>query len=296
MRAARSRLLAVVIGSAELGSAIAVRLTKSGLGVVLCDEVDPPWIRRGMAFTDAWYFGSACVEGVQATFCASVRSIPTVLANRPTVAATTWSWPGVAAALNAGIVIDTRCLHAGTSPDLIASAPDGVLTVGIGPWYIPGDSAHITICRRAPRALKRTPPDLGSQACDPLASEPSRIALYAPCPGRFQSRNTIGDFVVTGQTIAAIGTAILTAPATGVLSGLAPRGSRPEMGTRVAEVDTRGEPGDCFAIPDWCECLAAEVAERVFSPLEVGMVDASADHAGLQRETADAIDLPIWEA
>ncbi len=148
MRTRCSRLLAVVIGSAELGSAIAVRLSKSGLAVVVCDEVDPPWIRRGMAFTDAWYFGSACVDSVQATFCASLRSIPTVLANRPTIAATTWSWPGVAAGLNAGIVIDARCFHAGTLPNLIASAPDGVLTVGIGPSFIPGDSAHITIAPR----------------------------------------------------------------------------------------------------------------------------------------------------
>ncbi len=129
-----------------------------------------------------------------------------------------------------------------------------------------------------------------------MASETFRTALYAPCTGRFQSRHRIGDFVVAGQPIAAVGTAIITAPATGVLSGLAARGSRPETGTRVGEVDTRGEPAECFGVPDWCECVAAEVAERLFAPTEISAGELASEDVGPPREIVPDVDLPIWAA
>src|ERR1700737_380076 len=45
----------IVRGCGEIGSAIAHALHRAGFAVVLIDEVDPSWARRGMTFTDAWY-------------------------------------------------------------------------------------------------------------------------------------------------------------------------------------------------------------------------------------------------
>ena len=42
------RPMAIVIGASEVGSAIAVALHRAGCAVVLTDEVDPAWPRRGM--------------------------------------------------------------------------------------------------------------------------------------------------------------------------------------------------------------------------------------------------------
>jgi hypothetical protein len=69
----------VVLGSDHVASAVAHRLHRDGFAVVLIDRVDPPCPRRGMAFTDAWYYGATTLAGVNAVFCASVRSIPSVL-------------------------------------------------------------------------------------------------------------------------------------------------------------------------------------------------------------------------
>ncbi|NDP43608.1 MAG: hypothetical protein GZ089_12965, partial [Aromatoleum sp.] len=88
----------VVLGAGDVGSAVALALHRAGLAVVLCDEADPSWSRRGMAFTNAWYLGSAELDGDAAMFCASVKSIPLVLDGHRLIAATTWSWRGVARA------------------------------------------------------------------------------------------------------------------------------------------------------------------------------------------------------
>ena len=94
------RPAAIVVGCGDVGSAVAHALHRAGCAVVLADHADPPWTRRGMAYTDAWYVGTAELAQVDACFCASVRSIPFVLDRRDMIAATTWSWQGVAAALH----------------------------------------------------------------------------------------------------------------------------------------------------------------------------------------------------
>jgi len=101
------RGIAIVLGSGTNGSAIACGLHADGLGVVIIDRADPSCPYRGMAFSDAWFLGTCELDALSACFCASVRSIPTVLRRRM-IAATTWSWRGVAEALGADVLVDTR--------------------------------------------------------------------------------------------------------------------------------------------------------------------------------------------
>ena len=106
MRARSRDGYAVVLGSNEVGSAVALALHRTDWKVVLVDRVDPgnPW--RGMSFGNAWYMGSSELDGVAACFCTSVRSIPSVLRHRQLIAATTWSWQSVVRALPVGILVD----------------------------------------------------------------------------------------------------------------------------------------------------------------------------------------------
>ena len=57
------RSAAIVLGCGEVGSAVALALHRARFAVVLVDEADPAWHRRGMAFTNAWYVGNAQLEG-----------------------------------------------------------------------------------------------------------------------------------------------------------------------------------------------------------------------------------------
>lgn len=244
---------AIVLGSAELASAIAVRLHDAGFGVIACDAIDPLGIRRGISFTDAWYLGRACVGETQATFCASVRSIPTVLAVG--IAATTWSWLGVARTLNAVAVIDARDGSRADPPNLREAALPGMLTIGARPGYASGGNAHVLA----------SPASLGPVTLTESAAEYDafHVIEVSRAEGRFATDRAIGEYVLTGEVVGVIGGKEVCAPASGVLSGLAARGARLARDLPVVEIDTRGQPATCFAIPAWCDAVAGRVGELV---------------------------------
>src|SRR5215470_2408209 len=59
-------MMAVVRGIGDIGSAVAHRLVVKGYRVVIHDGPMPTTTRRGMAFADAVFDGSAVLEGVHA--------------------------------------------------------------------------------------------------------------------------------------------------------------------------------------------------------------------------------------
>src|SRR5687768_9959686 len=58
----------VIDGVGDIGSAVAVSAVKRGCRVVIRDEAQPAWTRRGMSFTDAFFDGAAELCGVGARF------------------------------------------------------------------------------------------------------------------------------------------------------------------------------------------------------------------------------------
>ena len=62
----RRRGLAMVLGTNEIASAVAVHLHRAGFGVVLSHDPHPPVIRRAMAFHDALWGEGAELEGIRA--------------------------------------------------------------------------------------------------------------------------------------------------------------------------------------------------------------------------------------
>jgi xanthine dehydrogenase accessory factor len=261
--------VAIVLGSGDVGSAVAHALHGAGCAVVLIDAADPPWPRRGMAFVDAWYVGTAELEGVGACFCASVRSIPTVLDRHRMIAATTWSWPGVAAALLPVALVDARMAKRAASPRLKGTLAHDLLTIGLGPGFCAGEHVDIAI-----ETAWGT--DLGAVIergeSRPFEGEPRPLGgagreryVYAPCAGRLETRRRIGERVATGEIVAAIGDHPLAAPLAGTLRGLSARGARIAQGQKVVEVDPRGDPALCFGIGARPQRIAAGVCGALAS-------------------------------
>jgi xanthine dehydrogenase accessory factor len=60
----------LVRGVGDVGSAVAAVLFRAGYAVVLHDEPAPATPRRGMAFADAVFDGTAALDGL--TLCASI--------------------------------------------------------------------------------------------------------------------------------------------------------------------------------------------------------------------------------
>jgi hypothetical protein len=223
-RWAEMRPVVVVLGCDDVGSAVARELHVAGAAVVLIDDIDPPWARRGMAYVDAWYVGGATLEGVDACFCASVRSLPAVFARGDMIAATAWSWQGVATALRPVALVETRC---GASTDAFAGF-DGAVTA-------------------APRR--------------PAASPVPHVS--AARPGRFSTGFEIAERVAAGELVGELDREPIYAPATGALRALPARGARLSIGQAVLEIETSGESHRCFGIEPGARAIARRVAAGV---------------------------------
>lgn len=237
------RPAAVVIGAGEVGSAIAVALHRAGCAVVVTDEIDPAWPRRGMAFTNAWYIGNAELDGEAAVFCASLKSIPSILDRHRAIAATTWSWAGIAAALDPVCIIDAtlRGPGAGGLPGTRGSGQ--AITLAIVPAPVGVPSVDVVL------------------GCPPEAESVTGGGNVARAvrSGRFATSRRIGDRVAAGEIVGGVGALPVAAPCDGVLRGLAARGARIAEGAPLVEVDARGDPVLCFGLEPRAVVIANDV-------------------------------------
>jgi xanthine dehydrogenase accessory factor len=261
------RPVAIVLGCGDVGSAVAHALHRAACAVVLIDAADPAWPRRGMAYVDAWYAGTAELAGVAACFCASVRSIPFVLDRRDMIAATTWSWRGVATALQPFALVDARVAKPTAPPSLKDESPAPPVTIGLGPGFCAGEHVDVAIETAWGDALGSV---VEAGATRPFEGEPRPIGgagreryVYASRPGRFRTFCRIGDHVQAGEEIAMLEGETIAAPLSGVLRGLSARGARIASGQKIVEIDPRGDAALCFGLSERPRRIADGVIEAL---------------------------------
>jgi xanthine dehydrogenase accessory factor len=251
----------IVLGSGDVGSAVAHRLFRNGLRTILVDVPAPAGSRRGMAFTDAFFDGEATLEGVVARLT-SLDGLAALLERGieiPAVAAVDPEHPGAAA----DVLIDAR-MRKRTTPTLLRGrAP---LVIGLGPGFVAGSNVDVAIetSWSAPGRIVRAGPTL------PLSGEPRDLGghgrdryVAAPASGRFVTGMAIGDRVRQGEPVAAIGNLVLAAPLDGILRGLTRDGVHVQREAKVIEVDPRGRPEDARGIGERPGAIADGVLAAV---------------------------------
>jgi xanthine dehydrogenase accessory factor len=286
-QAAPVRPVAIVLGCGDIGSAVAMALRDSGYSVVLVDEPDPAWHRRGMAFTDAWYVGNSELDGEAACYCASLKSIPSVLA-RNLIAATTWSWPGVAGALELIVLVDARGRKRRGSEVMRGRVP---LAIGIGQDFVAGENVDVAIdlATESPHGSRREATSLAlARRSDFDSLGAADCVVEAARHGRFTTERRIGDCVSVGQIVGGLGNEIITAPAGGVLLGLAARGARIEPGDTLVEVDPAGIAYRCFGVRARPRDVAASVLSALARRRHIGRFGA-----GSEPVIPDKVSAPI---
>ena len=253
----RDGQVVVVIGCDEIGSAIAHVLHRSGAGVVLIDDIDPPWAWRGRSYVDAWYVGGATLDGIDACFCASVKSIPAILARGDMIAATAWSLEGVANAVAPSAIVETRPrsslqLTRARPPLLHGTRMIGVRNAQVSAWTADAviDAAHRADAVGPSNASN--PVDAGSRNGRPVRVE-------AACAGRFRTRHEICERVQAGDIVGELGSFAAIAPAGGMLTALSARGARVAEGQVLLEIDASCDVGRCFGISEDARGLAQHV-------------------------------------
>lgn len=95
--------------------------------------------------------------------------------------------------------------------------------------------------------------------------------LRAPSSGVFQGVKEIGDRVEAGEIVGWVGKEPVLAQISGVLRGILYSGLEIEQGTKLGDIDHRGESSDCCRTSEKADSVACGVLEALF-------------HLGLERE------------
>jgi xanthine dehydrogenase accessory factor len=233
--------LVLVRGIGDVGSAVAHRLFRAGRTVVIHDTASPAYPRRGMAFTDAIFDGTAQLEGVFAKHARTIPSLKAMVECNRAIAVATDDLLELIEAIGPDVLVDARMLKHQPPEKQRELAR---LTIGLGPSFIAGETTHLVIetawGHRLGQIIERGP-------SLPLRGEPKALAghgrdrfVYTEVAGEFVTDLEIGDDVIQGDTVGRIGAGILSAPLTGRLRGLTHSGVWVNKGSKVIEVDARG--------------------------------------------------------
>jgi hypothetical protein len=253
--------MAVILGTNEIASAIAVHLHRDRYGVVLSHDPTPPVIRRKMAFHDALFDDAVTVDGVAARRADTGIEIRSLLRTDCAVIITELGLLDLIVVRTLDLLIDARMQKYHTMPDL---RPLARFTIGVGPGFTGGSNCHAAIETR-PGKVGRI---IAHGATDAADGVPRRLGgcyeerfVRAENAGRWHTAIEIGTRVFKDFVIGHLGHAPVRAPFDGVLRGVVRDGTEVPAGMKLLEMDPRGRRACWSGIDPRSEAIAKAVVK-----------------------------------
>lgn len=252
----------LIRGGGEMASGIAHRLHQSRMKVLITEVATPTAVRRTLAFAEAVYLGSQAVENVRA-----------VLVKDAGEAELAWQGGDIPLLVDP----DARIREI-MAPDVLIDAimakknittriSDAPLVIGIGPGFVAGGNAHGIVESNRGYNLGRViwdgaaEPDTGIPA--PVSGYAEARVFRAPCSGCFTGLREIGDHVESGECVAKVDGAPITAQISGMIRGMLRSGIPISAGVKVGDIDPRGQREYCYSISDKSRAIAGGVLEAI---------------------------------
>lgn len=263
-RGARHRpLVAAILGTSEIASAVAVQLHRAGYGVVLSHDPMPPVIRRKMAFHDALFDDSMIVDGVVGQRADTGIEIRDQLARRRGVAVTFLGLLDIITLGTIDLLVDARMHKYQVTPDLRRLAR---LTIGLGPGFSGGTNCDLAIETRPGkegRILQHGATEAADGTARPLGDRKADRFIHAEAPGRWYTAVDIGTRVYKDFLIGHLGNVPVRAPFDGVLRGVARDDTEVPAGVKLLEIDPRGRDANWTGIDARGQAIARAVGNAV---------------------------------
>ncbi|WP_251133940.1 xanthine dehydrogenase [Rhodomicrobium sp. Az07] len=231
---------AVILGTNEIASAIAVDLHRAGWSAVLSHDPHPPVIRRQMAFHDALFGDCAELEGVKARYAETTLATATLLGSGDCVAVTRLGLLDLIPMATVHLLVDARMQDRAIVPDIRHLAS---ITVGVGPGFSVGENCDIAIETQPTKngitlfAGRTAAPASKERRLGAVGSE--RFAI-AKSPGRWHCAVEIGTRVFRNFPVGLLNREAVTAPIDGIVRGIVRDGTEVFAGTKILEIDPRG--------------------------------------------------------
>ncbi|WOJ88892.1 xanthine dehydrogenase [Methylocapsa polymorpha] len=255
--------LAVVLGTNEIASAVAVFLSRFGRAVALTHDPLAPVIRRGMAFYDALYDDAPLIEATAAARIESASELFEIASREDQVAVTSLGLTDLLVLGPLDVIVDARMHKRGVMPRLRGLAR---VTIGLGPGFTARGNCDVAIETRPDRAGLV----LRDGATEPQDSAPSQLGgvgverfVYTHAAGRWRSALDIGARVFKGVILGHLDGAPVAAPIDGILRGLARDGAEMPAGVKLVEVDPRGRASKWTGIDERARAIGEATVRAI---------------------------------
>jgi xanthine dehydrogenase accessory factor len=254
----------LVRGGGDLASGVILRLHRAGWQVLVTELPQPLTVRRSVAFSQAVYDGQAQVEEVSAR---RVEDYAEALKALAAGVVPVMVDPRLAekAAFAPHVLVDGRMRK--TPPETgLDAAP---LVLGLGPGFTAGVDCHAVVeTNRGPfmgRVIWEGQAQADTGVPERVEGYQVERVLRAPADGVLEPAAEIGALLRAGQIIARVGGQPVAAPFDGVLRGLVQAGVAVGAGTKIGDLDPRGDPRLCWLVSDKALAVGGGVLEAVLA-------------------------------
>jgi xanthine dehydrogenase accessory factor len=256
----------LIRGGGEVASAVAHKLHRSHFKVCLTEIPQPIAVSRGASFCEVVYDGVVEVEGVKARRIDTYEEIASVWEGNeiPLLIdpqATVKGW------LKPDIMIDAIMAKRNTGTAL-NNAP---CVIGLGPGFYAGKDVHMVVETNNSENLGKL---ILQGEAEPNTGIPLEVglltrerAMFSPNEGVFHASLKIGDMVKKGDIVGFIEDVPIKTQTDGVLRALLRNGLHINNGTKLGEIDPRGEKWLCNAIRPRMRTIAGGVLEAILMHL-----------------------------
>ena len=260
--------LVLIRGGGDLATGAAARLHRAGFAVVVTELRQPLVLRRTVALAEAVYLGETSVEDLtgrrvgspaQALEQAQSGVIPVLIDPEC----------DSCGELRPVALVDARMRKKSNELGLGAAG----LVVGLGPGFVAGEDSHAVVETKRGHRLGRVLWDGSAEADtripEAIGGHAARRVLRAPVDGAVETQHDIGALLTEGQVVALVGGVEVRAPFDGVLRGLIHAGLTVPAGTKIGDVDPRGDVSYCLEISDKALAIGGGVVEALLTRRDI---------------------------
>ncbi len=260
----QKRPLVLIRGGGDLASGVALRLHRSGFGVLITEVEQPLAVRRAVAFAEAIYTGEMQIEEVTGRRVQDIKETASAVRER-VIPVIIDPQAQIREELKPAAIIDARMRK--SAPELAIAADEVV--IGLGPGFTAGLDCHAVIETNRGHAMGRVIWDGSAQKNTgvPEAVQGYDVdrVLRAPAHGVLTEGLDIGTVVEEGDVLARVGDHPVQATFNGVLRGMVHDGLEVNEGMKIGDLDPRGIVEHCFTVSDKALAIGGGVLEALLS-------------------------------
>ena len=260
----------LLLGGGDLASGVACRFFRAGFPVLIVEKEEPLAVRREVAFASAVYRGNMTVEDIEAKLVTDGKECGEVQGEGYIAVTTCENYRNFSPKYNKRVLIDAR---------MFKERPDDIdrdladLVIGLGPGFSAGDNVDVVVETSRDHYLGRAiyqgePAAYTGRPGSILGLSEERV-IHAEDDGLFSSGRSIGEHIRRGERLGELAGGSIEAPIGGVIRGLLKPGLQVKAGTKLADIDPRGEEEYAFHISDKALAVGGGALEAVLHCLDI---------------------------